>query len=139
MLLIPGISCDYSTRPLNKQCPEIRGQVILPCSSQNDGPRTREIIKNIIVEKPQLLSECMLECDNGKCFRNNSMPLLLSLNPQPFLNFACDLVNSFHVSQREVQSTLRNQLGKSLSEVLGVNIIPSKRDILHELKVQKED
>ena len=111
----------------------------MPCSSQNDGPRTREIIKNIIVEKPQLLSECMLECDNGKCFRNNSMPLLLSLNPQPFLNFACGLVNSFHVSQREVQSTLRNQLGKSLSEVLGVNIIPSKRDILHELKVQKEE
>ena len=55
-----------------------------------------------------------------------------------FLDFACGLVTDFGISQKGIQEILRNTPGKTLSEIIGVNIIPPKDEIVSTLKSRKD-
>ena len=55
-----------------------------------------------------------------------------------FLVFACGLVTDFGISQKGIQEILRNTPGTRLSEIISVNIIPPKDEIVSTLKSRKD-
>ena len=61
------------------------------------------------------------------------MPNVNEANRKPFVDFTCELVNSFGIGQRDTQDLLRNAIGRRLFKSIGVNIISPKDEIIATL------
>ena len=66
------------------------------------------------------------------------MPVVLKKNFKHFVQFAAGLVSNFDIGYTKYQNIVRNQLGKELANVFGINIMVPKDDMCEKLKVQKE-
>lgn len=84
------------------------------------------------------LSEFVLSYNNGEFFKHLLMPLVFKQNFRKFVQFAAGLVSNFNIGHNKYQNVVRNQLGKELEAILGVNIMVAKDDMTEELKEQKE-
>ena len=66
------------------------------------------------------------------------MPVIFKKNFNHFVQFAAELVSNFDIGYTKYQNIVRNQLGKELAQVFGVNIMVPKDDMCEKLKEQKE-
>ena len=66
------------------------------------------------------------------------MPVIFKKNFNHFLQFAAELVSNFDIGYTKYQNIVRNQLGKELEQVFGINIMVPKDDMGEKPKEQKE-
>ena len=57
------------------------------------------------------------------------MPVIFKKNFNHFVQFAAELVSNFDIGYTKYQNIVRNQLGKELEQVFGVNIMVPKDDV----------
>jgi hypothetical protein len=67
------------------------------------------------------------------------MPMVYERNKDIFKEFAGGLVSYFAVGQKGLQDILRNTWGKHLAQVLGINIIPPKDEVVLSMNAQKRN
>ena len=66
------------------------------------------------------------------------MPIIFKQNFKQFVQFAAGLVSNFNIGQNKYQNIVRNQLGKELEHVFGINIMVPKDDMCEKLKERKK-
>ena len=64
--------------------------------------------------------------------------MIFKQNFKQFVQFAAGLVSNFNIGQNKYQNIVRNQLGKELQHVLGINIMVPKDDMCEKLKECKD-
>ena len=57
------------------------------------------------------------------------MPVIFKKNFNHFVQFAAELVSNFDIGYTKYQNIVRNQLGKELEHVFGINIMVPKDDV----------
>lgn len=72
-------------------------------------------------------------------FKEILMPMVYQKHFKSFIDFSCGLVGSLGISQRDMQDILRNKWGRTIAEVLGINIFPPKDDVVKCLRAKKEE
>lgn len=85
------------------------------------------------------ICEQLLSQDNGRAFRETLMPMVYEGNKDVFREFAGGVVSSFGVGQKGLQDVLRNTWGKHLSELLGINVIPPKNEVVSSMNIKKKE
>ena len=76
------------------------------------------------------LIEFIISHNNAELFKHVLMAIIFKQNFKQFVQFAAGLVINFNIGQNKYQNIVRNQLGKELEHVFGINIM--------ELKERKE-
>ena len=84
------------------------------------------------------LIEFIISHNNGELFKHVLMPIIFKQNFKQFVQFAAGLVSNFNIGQNKYQNIVRNQLGKELEHVLGINIMVPKNDMSEKLKECKD-
>ena len=84
------------------------------------------------------LVDFVISHQDGEFFKSTIMPVVFKKNFNRFVQFAAGLVSNFDIGHNKYQNIVRNQLGKELEHVFGVNIMVPKDDMCEKLKVQKE-
>ena len=121
--------------PFLHQAPQ-PSSVHLPVTCVNTDDKQN--FMSICMRNEQLISDWLCSFKSGKIVTNHILPHLYEHQKGAFLDFACGLVTDFGISQKRIQEILRNTLGKRLSKVIGVNIIPPKDEIVSTLKSRKD-
>lgn len=88
-------------------------------------------------EKAELV-DLIISHKDGEFFKRALMPVIFKKNFNHFVQFAAELVSNFDIGYTKYQNTVRNQLGKELEHVFGINIMVPKDDVCKKLKVKKE-
>ena len=88
-------------------------------------------------EKAELV-DFIISHQDGDFVKSTLMPVIFKKNFNHFVQFAAELVSNFDIGYTKYQNIVRNQLGKELEEVFGINITVPKDDMCEKLKVQKE-
>lgn len=84
-------------------------------------------ISKVLCKDKQVICQALHDGENErKIFRETLMPELYKKHVDKFIKFACGLVGTLCISQKDTQDILRNTWGKELANVLGINIIPPK-------------
>lgn len=65
------------------------------------------------------------------------MPVVFKKNFNHFVQFAAELVSNFDIGCTKYQNTVRNQLGKELEHVFGINIMVPKDDLCEKAQGTK--
>ena len=89
-------------------------------------------------EERAKLADFVFSHNDGELFKSSLMPVVFKKNFNQFVQFAALLVSNFDISYPKYQNIVRNQLGKELEQVFGINIMVPKDDMCEKLKVQKE-
>ena len=84
------------------------------------------------------LIEFIISHNNGELFKHVLMPIIFKQNFKQSVQFAAGLVSNFNIGQNKYQNIVRNQLGKELEHVFGINIMVPKDDMCEKLKEHKE-
>lgn len=66
------------------------------------------------------------------------MPIIFKQNFKQFVRFAAGLVSNFNMGQNKYKNIVKNQLGKELQHVIGINIMVPKDDMCEKLKECKD-
>lgn len=84
------------------------------------------------------LVDFVISHNDGEFFKSTLMPVVLKRNFNQFVQFAAGLVSNFNIGYSKYQNipVVRNQLGKELEHVFGINIMVPKDDMCEKLKVQ---
>lgn len=61
------------------------------------------------------------------------MPMVFKRKHSALKTFACGIVGSIGISQRETQDVLRNKWEKTVKQVIAINLILTKGEIFHTL------
>ena len=88
-------------------------------------------------EKAELV-DFIISHKDGEFFKCTLMPVIFKKNFNHFVQFAAELVSNFDIGYTKYQNIVRNQLGKELEQVFGVNIMVPEDDMCEKLKEQKE-
>ena len=88
-------------------------------------------------EKANLV-EFIVSHKDGEFFKSTLMPVIFKKNFNQFVLFASGLVSNFNIGYTKYQNIIRNQLGKELENVFGINIMVPKDDMCEKIKEQKE-
>lgn len=123
----------YETYPEVKAVAETTGR-----NNKSEVNNLSSMVVFLLANK-HLLSKAFLEAESGKIFREELMPLVFEKYQDNFVEFACGIVGSFCLGQKQLQDVLRNTWGKYIASVLGVNIIPPKAVIVNKLKQKKQE
>ncbi|KXJ19884.1 hypothetical protein AC249_AIPGENE25278 [Exaiptasia diaphana] len=121
--------------------PAIYSNVNSGLTSETKAKGNDEInINEFIQEHKHIICQSLIEGENERVlFRETLMPAAYKKHADKFLNFACGVVGSLCVSQRDTQDILRNKWGKELAKVLGINIFPPKDTIVQCLNSKKQE
>lgn len=79
-------------------------------------------------EKAELV-DFVISHKDGEFFKSTLMPVIFKKNFNHFVQFAAELVSNFDIGYTKYQNIIRNQLGKELEHVFGVNIMVPKDDV----------
>ena len=66
------------------------------------------------------------------------MPIIFKQNFKQFVRFAAGLVSNFNMGQNKYKNIVKNQLGKELEHVIGINIMVPKDDMCEKVKECKD-
>lgn len=120
--------------------PELLMTTLFTTDTQKPTQCDSDLLLEFIKKNKHLTCNFILDDDNEQSlFKEILMPMVYEKHSKTFLDFACGLVGSFGISQRDIQDLLRNKWGKQISEVLGINIFPPKDDVVKCLKAKKEE
>ena len=97
----------------------------------------RNSFKDICSRNKEVLGDWLCSLESAHILTDHIMPHVYEVNRKPFVDFTCELVNSFGIGQRDTQDLLRNTIGRRLSKSIGVNIIPPKDEIIVTLSARK--
>ena len=75
------------------------------------------------------LVDFVISHEDGEFFKSTIMPVVFKKNFNRFVQFAAGLVSNFDIGHNKYQNIVRNQLGKELEHVSGVNIMVPKDDV----------
>ena len=89
-------------------------------------------------EERAKLADFVVSHNDGEFFKSSLMPVVFKKNFNQFVQFAAGLLSNFDIGYTKYQNIVRNQLGKELEQVFGINIMVPKDDMCEKLKVQKE-
>ena len=85
------------------------------------------------------LCDKVLNKDNGHIFKKVIMPVIVKKYSNYFKQFVASLVSNFNIGHTAYQNIVRNELGKTLQEVFGENIMVSKNDMVTTLNNAKKN
>ena len=132
----------YNGKPTNKEWLNFIDDLNLPVNCQQS---TLPGL-NVCTGQPEIsqtqqkgqLIESILSHNNGELFKHILMSIVLKQNFSHFVKFAAGLVSNFNIGQLKYQNIVRNELGKELETVFGVNIMVPKDDMCEKLKEDKQ-
>ena len=84
------------------------------------------------------LVDFVISHKDGEFFKSTLMPVVFKKNFNHFVQFAAGLVSNFDIGYTKYQNIVRNQLGKELEHIFGINIMVPKDDMCEKVKTQKE-
>ena len=87
----------------------------------------------MVLQNKSNCCQWLLEIEDGSLVKESLMPMVFKKEHSAFKEFSCGIVSSFGISQSETQDVLRNKWGKTIEQVIGINPILSKGEILRNL------
>ena len=71
----------------------------------------RHVFTKIVQKNNPYSCDCLLEIDNGSCFKDVAMPCGFRKQHSAFVEFSCGIVGSLVIGKKETQDVLRNIRG----------------------------